>query len=505
LLPRPRVNDNIFLGLLSGSDGEYCTWLSKNKSAPLQGASSYKRFDAGSFQGTFVNPSLYSALGARWRPNTPTSNQFVHAGLSAAIRSQAFNFSPTQQADLNLPVLSLSSRIECDGISYLPLSADNRKTSPYCVLYSDGDVEWRTASEARSEHHTAQQLARLLSISSHDSLVGMLGLCVACGYQEVVKAYNEAVKLIIHPDKSGMPGTDVAFMNLQPAYTDWNTARARQGWSHPAAPSSAPVNSDSPGPATAPGSAPQPQSHGPTQGTSTASDNNNVSLCIIAEDNNTFHNWDAGLQFLSDKEISGKLFELRGFAFTCVLPAGKDRTKFSNCMKKVLVLADIFQDSIRARDTLWHLARSLPTLLLSDGFKTIQTRCNRLLKGDLEWLWASCTKLGRARQTRFAANPHTGKAHTTTQFDALTQKLSRAGNFSKSCQAVCSDSTPSLGPHTLAKLQAKNPQGSVDFVKKIGPPPRIWMLYARKMIGGVSPKNAFLLTTYANIIPVLPP
>jgi len=28
--------------------------------------------------------------------------------------------------------------------------------------------------------------------------------------------------------------------------------------------------------------------------------------------------------------------------------------------------------------------------------------------------------------------------------------------------------------------------------------------YARKMIGSVLPKNTFLLTTYANIMPVLP-
>ena len=84
----------------------------------------------------------------------------------------------------------------------------------------------------------------------------------------------------------------------------------------PAAPSSAPVNSDSPGPAAAPGSASQPQSHGPAQVTSVASDNNIFSHCIIAEDNNSFHNCDAGLQFLSDKEISGKLFELRDFIFT---------------------------------------------------------------------------------------------------------------------------------------------------------------------------------------------
>ena len=68
-----------------------------------------------------------------------------------------------------------------------------------------------------------------------------------------------------------------------------------------------------------------------------------------------------------------------------------------------------------------------------------------------------------------AANPHTGKARTTTQLDALAQKLARAGNFSKSCQALCSVSTPSLGPHTLAKLQAKNSQGSVVFDKTFWP------------------------------------
>ena len=74
------------------------------------------------------------------------------------------------------------------------------------------------------------------------------------------------------------------------------------------------------------------------------------------EDNDSFHNWDAGLQFLSDKEISWKLFELRDFTLTSALPVGKDNTNFASCMKKVLVLADIFQDSIRARDTLRHLA-----------------------------------------------------------------------------------------------------------------------------------------------------
>ena len=74
------------------------------------------------------------------------------------------------------------------------------------------------------------------------------------------------------------------------------------------------------------GPASRPQSHGPAQGTSAASDNNIFSHCIIAEENNSFHNWDAGLQFLSDKEISRKLFELRDFTFILALPVGKDCT-----------------------------------------------------------------------------------------------------------------------------------------------------------------------------------
>ena len=57
--------------------------------------------------------------------------------------------------------------------------------------------------------------------------------------------------------------------------------------------------------AAASGPASRPQSHGPAKGTSAASDNNIFSHCIIAEENNSFHNWDAGLQFLSDKEIPG--------------------------------------------------------------------------------------------------------------------------------------------------------------------------------------------------------
>ena len=57
----------------------------------------------------------------------------------------------------------------------------------------------------------------------------MLGLRPACGYQVVAIEYNKSLKLI-HPDQSFLDGAAEAFMKLQPAYTEWNAARARQGW-----------------------------------------------------------------------------------------------------------------------------------------------------------------------------------------------------------------------------------------------------------------------------------
>jgi len=102
----------------------------------------------------------------------------------------------------------------------------------------------RCSIRASRSTGTGSTVAHLLSISSHASLIGMLGLRPACGYQEVATEYNKCLKLI-HPDQCLLDGAAEAFMKLQPACTVWNTARARQSWIHPTAPSSAPVNSDS--------------------------------------------------------------------------------------------------------------------------------------------------------------------------------------------------------------------------------------------------------------------
>ena len=132
----------------------------------------------------------------------------------------------------------------------------------------------------------------------------------------------------MHPHKNNgvvVDGESQAFQKFQEAFRVFKDAHVAEA-DNPrpinhqprAAASSAPVAA--PGLAATPGSAPQSQSHGPAHGTSAASDHNIFGHCIIADASNSYHNWDAGLQFLSDEEFAGKLFELRDFTFTSALP-----------------------------------------------------------------------------------------------------------------------------------------------------------------------------------------
>jgi len=149
------------------------------------------------------------------------------------------------------------------------------------------------------------------------------------------------------------------------ATTPPSSSRRAGAHGQPAPARSPPLAAQDPGPLS--------QSDGLAESPCDSSDNNILRHCIIARDNNSFHAWDAGLQFLSDTEISVNLFDVLHYTFTSMLPLGKDRTNYMNCMRKVVVNVDIFQDSIRARDTLRHLTRSLSTLLFSHGHN-IQTR-----------------------------------------------------------------------------------------------------------------------------------
>ena len=219
------------------------------------------------------------------------------------------------------------------------------------------------------------------SISSHDLLVGMLGLRHACGHQEVIIEYNKSLKLI-HPDHCVLDGAAEVFMKFQPVYTEWTTARARQGWSPPAASSSAPVNSDSrhlnnrpsshgegrgglgarpplASQSTRPG---VPQQRTGAESAPSGSNSTNVSQNVDfnsapAHDNifryfiSSLNHYDSSvtwinagaLDFLSRLERDGRLFELRAFTSpTTTVLNDIQRSSFKDCVKKTLTMAGRF-------------------------------------------------------------------------------------------------------------------------------------------------------------------
>jgi len=176
--------------------------------------------------------------------------------------------------------------------------------TPFCVLLSYKECKRYSTFQANKAVQLSRKINLISAISAHISIQDMLGLDSLTPLPQVLSSYKETL-LIVHPDKNNGVAVDgelQAFQKFKEAFkffknahdADANNSRPIHQRSRAAASS---ASAAVPGPAAATGSAPQPQSHGPAQGTFAASDNNIFSHCIIAEDNNSFHNWDAGLQF----------------------------------------------------------------------------------------------------------------------------------------------------------------------------------------------------------------
>jgi len=515
----PRSND-VFT---SGTDGSYGAWLLSHKLPRLLGNPICKQFESGVFKGTLVNPSLFSAFGARWTAaKTPKSTEGLlnitsHA-LTAAFRNNQFNFNPMQLAELNLPTLCARSSIEFDGHFFVPAKQlTTYKSCPFCVLYEDGDVEWLTTSGARQGHRLFEQYALVAAVNANDSLHAMLQMPASSTSDAIKAAFTAAVRLI-HPDHCEFPEANITFHALKKAFdtckcahdeahsdvtasgsvaarllsekdladgglapgravpqvTATNMMLPTGGGPHP--PSALP-QPPQPAPRSADAPASDPCAIGPAPPPAPASaypsEDNIFGHCITTL-SDEYRTWIQALKFLSDKELSGSLFELRDFPYT--VPAAlndKTRTILKACLSKVLILAGRFEDSLRARDTLRQLARMLPILLLSRGHKQAMTQGNKFLRGKWDLLWCECIKLGQARRDKFnlrsALQISTGESRTDSQTDVLAQKLARAGNISKASYIVCSTSKHSRSPDTLEKLQAQAPQVSVHLDKRHWP------------------------------------
>ena len=182
----------------------------------------------------------------------------------------------------------------------------------FCVLLSDKKCKRYSTFQATKAIQLSRKINLIAAVGAHISIQDTLGLDSLTSLPQVHASYKE-ILLIVHPDKNNgvvVDGESQTFQNFQEAFKVFKDAHVAEA-DNPrpinhrprAAASSAPAAA--PGPAAAPRSAPQPQSHGPAHGTSAASDHNIFGHCIIADANNSYHNWDVGLQFRSDKEIAG--------------------------------------------------------------------------------------------------------------------------------------------------------------------------------------------------------
>jgi len=199
----------------------------------------------------------------------------------------------------------------------------------FCVLFSDKECKRFNTFQATKAIQLSRKIDLIAAIGAHISIQDMLGLDSLTPLLQVHTFYKETL-LIVHPDKNNgvvVDGESQAFQK-EISISDLGQLRCQPvlwllGLRQPLGllPSLSLM-----GPRTV------PLLHLTTTFLVTKSLRTLITLITI------------GMQvcnFFSDKEIAGKLCELRDFTCTSALPVGKDRTKFASCLKKVLVLVDI--------------------------------------------------------------------------------------------------------------------------------------------------------------------
>jgi len=247
-----------------------------------------------------------------------------------------------------------------------------------------GDVEWLKPVEANKAVRFHTQTGLLQEVNNNVDLLDILGLTLAADLGAVHSAYCY-VRKEIHPDIFWHSAAATAFRKLGEAWDKWRASRS------PSQESPALVQT----PARSEPSRRQPPNARSERANARAMEGAQAQASPPAEDNlfgryihslnpsDPAHGWTQALEFLSSKELAGELFELRDFSVsTLTFLDHKLRTAFRDCLHTVLLLASKFEDSIRARDTLRHLAHMLPTLILSHGKKVAMSRAKAFLKGE---------------------------------------------------------------------------------------------------------------------------
>ena len=184
--------------------------------------------------------------------------------------------------------------------------------------------------------------------NNNEDLLDILGLTLAADLDAVRSAYYY-VRREIHPDIFWHSAADTAFQN----WAGHGTSGGRHGIPHRDLQRQCNHQRDRNRQVAKQLNAPskraddQATEHAQTQAPLPAEDNLFGHYVHLLNLSDPAHGWTQALEFLSNKELAGELFELRDFSVSILTFLDhKLRTAFQDCLHKVLLLTSKFEGSI---------------------------------------------------------------------------------------------------------------------------------------------------------------
>jgi hypothetical protein len=160
-----------------------------------------------------------------------------------------------------------------------------------------------------------------------------------------------------------------------------------------------------------------------------------------------------------------RLFELRDFRISRVMPKGEAIEQFAASMHLVLDLADEYPRESLAAHILDCVAQFLPILLCPGTcrgtVKHIISNAKRFQRGDWKYLWETALRLARRETDNNVKHKHKRAKRDTSSIKervVYAEHCARRGTLSKANQAVTSNALPNADPNNINLLRAKHPE-----------------------------------------------
>jgi hypothetical protein len=169
--------------------------------------------------------------------------------------------------------------------------------------------------------------------------------------------------------------------------------------------------------------------------------------------------------FLSELFDTERLFELRDFRITRVMPKGETVEQFAAWMHLVLDLTDKYPCDSLAAHILDCVAQFLPALLCPctrrGRVRQIISNDKRFQRGDWKGLWETAMRFARRETDTNAKRKLKRAKRDTSSIQArvvYAEHCARRGALSQANQAATSNSMPSADPCNIDLFRAKHPE-----------------------------------------------